>query len=305
MLLAASCLLQLLALLTPLGVRIGDNTNWLRIGPFTGQPSEGIKLALVLWLGFAVGGRRELMRDWRNLLRLVPPVAGGAILPVLLGGDLGTTVVMSAFTLGALFFAGARLRHLGAIVGAGALAAILVALSSATRRGRIFAFFGGRSTEDPDVNWQLDNAHYALARGGVWGVGLGNSHAKWSWLPSADTDFILAVIGEELGLVGALVLLALFALLAWLLLRTVSASADPVAQAMTGAILVWLIGQAFVDMAVVLGLIPVLGVPLPFISAGATAMVSSLAAVGLVLAVRPGPGLQTAPAASERRQLIC
>ena len=283
-LLAVCCLLQLVAVLTPLGVKIGDNTNWLRIGPFTGQPSEGIKIGLVLWLGFALGSRERLLQDWQNLVKLVLPVAGGAILVVLLGGDLGTTVIMSAFTLGALFFAGARLRHLAVIVVVGAIAAVAVALSSATRRCRISAFFGGTSAVNPDVNWQLDNAHYALATGGLWGVGLGNSRSKWSWLPSADTDFIFAVIGEELGLVGGLLVLGLFGLLTWLLLRVLVTATDPTARIVTGTILVWLIGQAFVNIGVVLGLIPVLGVPLPFISAGGTALIASLIAVGLVLA---------------------
>lgn len=292
--LAVSCLLQLVAILTPLGVKIGDNTNWLRIGPFTGQPSEGIKVGLVLWLAFALGSREHLLQDWRNLARLVLPVAGGAIVVVLLGGDLGTTVIMSAFTLGALFFAGARLRHLTVVVVIGAIAAVAVALSSASRRGRISAFFGGTSAVNPDVNWQLDNAHYALATGGLWGAGLGNSRSKWFWLPSADTDFIFAVIGEELGLIGGLLVLGLYSLLTWLLLRVLVTTADPTARILTGTILVWLIGQAFVNIGVVLGLIPVLGVPLPFISAGGTALIASLVAVGLALAAArhsaPPPG---------------
>jgi cell division protein FtsW len=282
--LAVSCVLQLVAILTPLGVKIGDNTNWLRIGPFTGQPSEGIKVGLVLWLAFALGSRKQLLHDWRNLTRLVLPVAGSAILVVLLGGDLGTTVIMSAFTLGALFFAGARLRHLAVVVVVGAIAAVTVALSSESRRGRISAFFGGTSAVNPDVNWQLDNAHYALATGGLWGVGLGHSRSKWFWLPSADTDFIFAVIGEELGLIGGLLVLGLYSFLTWLLLRILVTAADPTARIVTGTVLVWLIGQAFVNIGVVLGLIPVLGVPLPFISAGGTALIASLLAVGLTLA---------------------
>ncbi|UAJ78274.1 putative lipid II flippase FtsW [Leifsonia sp. ZF2019] len=287
--LVVSCVLQVLALATPLGVKIGDNTNWIRIGPLAGQPSEGIKLGLVIWLGMALGRRPEELQDWRLLARRVLPVAAPSLLLVVLGGDLGTTVVMAAFTIAALFFAGARLKHLGVVLGAGALAAVLIALSSATRRGRISAFFGGTSAVNPDVNWQVDNAHYALASGGLWGVGLGNSHAKWSWLPSADTDFIFAVIGEELGLVGACVVLLLFALLAVLMIRMVRSTADPVVRVTTGTVLVWLIFQAFVNIGVVLGLIPTLGVPLPFISAGGTALIASLVAMGVVLSYTRRP----------------
>ncbi|GAA0411858.1 FtsW/RodA/SpoVE family cell cycle protein [Leifsonia naganoensis] len=287
--LVLSCVLQILALATPLGVKIGDNTNWIRIGPIAGQPSEGIKLGLVIWLGMMLGRRPEELQDWRTLARRIVPVAGPALLLVVLGGDLGTTVVMAAFTLGALYFAGVRLKHLGVVLGAGAFVAILIALSSATRRGRISAFFGGTSAVNPDVNWQVDNAHYALASGGLWGVGLGNSHAKWSWLPSADTDFIFAVIGEELGLIGACVVLLLFAMLAVLMVRLVRTTPDPVVRITTGTVLVWLIFQAFVNIGVVLGLIPTLGVPLPFISAGGTALIASLVAMGVVLSYTRRP----------------
>ncbi|WP_290474817.1 MULTISPECIES: FtsW/RodA/SpoVE family cell cycle protein [unclassified Leifsonia] len=290
--LVLSCVLQILALATPLGVKIGDNTNWIRIGPIAGQPSEGIKLGLVIWLGMVLGRRPEELQDWRLLARRIVPVAGPSMLLVVLGGDLGTTVVMAAFTLGALYFAGVRLKHLGVVLGAGAFAAILIALSSATRRGRISAFFGGTSAVNPDVNWQVDNAHYALASGGLWGVGLGNSHAKWSWLPSADTDFIFAVIGEELGLLGACVVLLLFAMLAVLMVRLVRSTPDPVVRITTGTVLVWLIFQAFVNIGVVLGLIPTLGVPLPFISAGGTALIASLVAMGVVLSYTRRPPRQ-------------
>jgi UDP-N-acetylglucosamine--N-acetylmuramyl-(pentapeptide) pyrophosphoryl-undecaprenol N-acetylglucosamine transferase/cell division protein FtsW len=161
--------------------------------------------------------------------------------------------------------------------------AIAVALSSASRVGRIAAYFGGTSVANPDVDWQIKNGFYALASGGVFGVGLGNSHSKWSWLPAADTDFIFAIIGEELGLIGAVVVLLLFVLLTIAFLRIIHASTDPFARVTTAAIMVWLIGQAFVNIAVVLGVIPVLGVPLPLISAGGTAMISSMIATGIVL----------------------
>lgn len=281
--LGTACLLQVLALTTPLGVKVGDNTNWLRIGGVTGQPSEAIKIALVVWLGVMLARRERHLDDWRWLSRHVLPGAAGSIALVVMGGDLGTTVVMSASVLGALFFAGVRLKHLTVAVIAVGIVAVLVAGSSASRIGRIAAFFGGSSAVNPDVNWQLDHGNYALADGGVFGVGLGNSSQKWSWLPSADTDFIFAVIGEELGLIGAFLVLVLFGLLAWVMLRIITRSNDVRARATTAAVMVWLVGQAFVNIGVVLGFIPVLGVPLPFISAGGTALLSSLMAMGVVL----------------------
>jgi UDP-N-acetylglucosamine--N-acetylmuramyl-(pentapeptide) pyrophosphoryl-undecaprenol N-acetylglucosamine transferase/cell division protein FtsW len=282
-LLAAACFLQVLVLLTPLGVEIGGNRNWLRVGSFTGQPSEAIKVALVVWLGVVLARKRDVLDQWKHVAVPVVPVAGGAIALVLLGGDLGTTVIMAALVLGALFYAGVRMRYLViGTLGMGAIA-VAVALSSASRVGRIAAFFGGTSAANPDVDWQIKNGFYALASGGVFGVGLGNSHSKWSWLPAADTDFIFAIIGEELGLIGAIVVLLLFVLLAIVFLRIIHASTDPFARVTTAAIMVWLIGQAFVNIAVVLGVIPVLGVPLPLISAGGTAMISSMIAIGIVL----------------------
>ncbi|WP_295121422.1 putative lipid II flippase FtsW [uncultured Leifsonia sp.] len=281
--LGAACFLQLLVLLTPLGVEIGGNRNWIRIGGFVGQPSEAIKLALVVWLGVVLARKQDLLDDWRHVALPVLPIAGGAIGLVVLGGDLGTTVVMAAFVLGGLFFAGVRLRYLVAGLAGVAVVAVFVAMSSASRMGRIAALFGGTSAANPDVNWQIDNGFYALASGGVFGVGLGNSHSKWSWLPAADTDFIFAIIGEELGLIGAIVVLLLFVLLAIVFLRIIHSSTDTFPRVTTAAIMVWLIFQAFVNISVVLGVIPVLGVPLPLISAGGTAMISSMIAIGIVL----------------------
>lgn len=285
LILVGACALQLLAITTPLGVKVGDNTNWLRLGSLTGQPSEAIKIALVIWLGVVLARRGDELGDWRRLVLHVVPAAAASIVLVLLGGDLGTTVIMAAFVLGALFFAGVRLKHLSVAVLAIAVVAVLVACSSASRLGRVSAFFGGSSAVNPDINWQLDHGDYALADGGLLGVGLGNSREKWSWLPSADTDFIFAIIGEELGLIGAGLVLVLFGLLAWVMLRIINRSSDIRSRATTAAVLVWIVGQAFVNVGVVLGLIPVLGVPLPFISAGGTALVSSMMAIGLVLSV--------------------
>lgn len=282
-LLGGACLLQLLVLLTPLGVEIGGNRNWLRIGGFSVQPSEAIKLALVVWLGVVLSRKKDMLDDWRHVVVPVVPIAGGAIGLVLLGGDLGTTMIMAGIVLGGLYFAGVRLRYLLTGVAVVAVLAFFVAISSDSRLGRIAAMFGGTSAANPDVNWQIDNGFYALASGGVFGVGLGNSHSKWSWLPAADTDFIFAIIGEELGLIGAIVVLLLFVLLAVVFLRIIHASSDLFPRVTTAAVMVWIIGQAFVNIAVVLGVIPVLGVPLPLISRGGTAIIFSMVAIGIVL----------------------
>ena len=139
------------------------------------------------------------------------------------------------------------------------------------------------------------NGWEALAHGGVFGVGLGNSTAKWSWLPESDNDFIFAIIGEELGLVGAIIVLLLFVVLTIALIRIIRMQTDPFARIATSVAMVWIIGQAFVNVAVVLGILPVLGVPLPLVSAGGSALITTLAALGIVLSfarTRPDPVLQ-------------
>src|SRR5690606_39262898 len=134
-----------------------------------------------------------------------------------------------------------------------------------------------------DVCWQVQHGTWALASGGLFGVGLGNSKAKWNWLPEADNDFIFAVIGEELGLIGAIVVLVLYVVMAIAFARILRGTTDPFARTVTGAVMVWVVGQAMVNIAVVLGLLPVLGVPLPLISAGGSALIATLLAIGVVL----------------------
>jgi cell division protein FtsW len=149
---------------------------------------------------------------------------------------------------------------------------------------RILLWVNGCTADDySSLCWQPQHGLFALAAGGFFGVGLGNSKAKWSWLPEAHNDFIFAIIGEELGMLGALVVLLLFVVLAIAFVRIIRASRDPFARIAASAVMVWVIGQAFVNIGVVLGLLPVLGVPLPLISAGGSALISTLLAIGIVL----------------------
>jgi cell division protein FtsW len=148
---------------------------------------------------------------------------------------------------------------------------------------RILTFLDAECADYENLCWQPLHGTWALANGGVFGLGLGNSREKYSWLPAASNDYIFAIIGEELGLIGATVVLVMFVLLAVSFVRVIRSSSDPFVRITTGAIMVWLIGQAFVNIGVVLRLLPVLGVPLPFISAGGTALLTSLCAVGIVL----------------------
>lgn len=301
--------LQLLVF-TGLGYDYGGNRNWIELFGFTMQPSEFLKLALVVWLATVLAERANAFTDLRSVAIPALPVSGVAVGMVLLGQDLGTASIMIAIVLAALFFAGAPLRYLGLLVAGIAALAVTFALTSTSRTSRISVWLNGCAPEDYEFTcWQSVHALWALGSGGVFGVGLGNSATKWRWLPHAESDFIFAIIGEELGLIGAIVVLVLFAVLAVALMRIVRRHVDPFARIATGAIMVWLIGQAFVNIAVVLGMLPVLGLPLPFVSAGGSALLSSLLAVGVVLSLarglptasRGGPGAAPGATAAPRR----
>ncbi|HEY0261280.1 MAG TPA: putative lipid II flippase FtsW [Lacisediminihabitans sp.] len=276
---------QLLVVATPLGVSHGGNTNWISLGPFSGQPSELVKLGLVVWLGYILMKKSAVLDDWRQLVVPLVPVALCAIGLVVLGGDLGTSIILTAIVLGAAFFAGVRLRYLAVSVVLISLVAAILSLASSSRSGRISAFLNGcvSANDHAGACWQTVQGWWALASGGLFGVGLGNSTAKYSWLPEADNDFIFAIIGEELGLIGAILVLVLFIVLAITFVRIIRASSDPFARITVAAVMVWIVGQAFINIAVVLGILPVLGVPLPLISAGGSALITTLTAIGIVL----------------------
>lgn len=274
----------LLMLVVMFGYAYGGNRNWLSFGGFSAQPSEFVKLALILWVGWVLAKKQHLLTDWKHVALPIAPVALVAIGFVLLGNDLGTASIMIAIVLGCLFFAGVKLRFLAIAAVVLALVGLLFAQLSSSRMERLAAWRDGCTAADyADICWQVQHGTWALASGGLFGVGLGNSKSKWSWLPEADNDFIFAVIGEELGLIGAIVVLALFVVMAIAFARILRTATDPFARIVTGAVMVWVVGQALVNIAVVLGLLPVLGVPLPLISAGGSALIATLLAIGVVL----------------------
>ena len=288
---------QLLVVGTGLGVGNGFNTNWLQIGSFTAQPSEIVKVALIIWLALVLASKGDRLKDWRQVALPILPVAGAAIAFVLVGRDLGTAIILFAMVLGALFYAEVKLRFIGVALVAASILVLFVVQASRSRTNRIGSWLEGCTNPSQQSGdcWQTVNGWEALAHGGVFGVGLGNSTAKWSWLPESDNDFIFAIIGEELGLVGAIILLLLFIVLTIALIRIIRMQTDPFARIATSVAMVWIIGQAFVNVAVVLGILPVLGVPLPLVSAGGSALITTLAALGIVLSfarTRPDPVLQ-------------
>ncbi len=279
-------ILQLLVFLPGIGYYYQGNTNWIKIGGFTAQPSELVKLALILWIAWILAAKQNLLHDWKHVFLPIAPVAAVSIGLVLAGNDLGTAMILGAIVLGCLFYAGVRFRIIGvALVAVGLITLIALNIGGTSRGSRIKAFLSGCTTQEYFKTdcWQTVHGWWGIASGGIFGSGLGESKEKWSWLPNADNDFIFAIIGDELGFIGAVVVLLLFALLTIAFIRIIRSSTDPFAKVVTAGVMIWLIGQAFVNIAVVLGMLPVLGVPLPLISAGGSSLIASLLAVGVVL----------------------
>jgi cell division protein FtsW len=301
--------LQMLVFVPGIGLGYGGNNNWIRVGSFTAQPSEFVKIALIVWVAWVLTSKQDLLSDWKHVALPIAPVAGIAILLVLVGNDLGTASVMLIIVLGCLYFAGVRLKFLITSVVGLALLATLFAKTSSSRTERIDAWLNGCNAANySGYCWQPEHANWALAAGGLFGKGLGNSVAKWNWLPEASSDYIFAIIGEELGLIGAVVVLALFIVLAIAFVRIIRATNDTFARITTAGVMVWVIGQAFVNIAVVLGVLPVLGVPLPLISAGGSALIATLLGIGVVLSFarspRATPDEFAPPTPAERSRML-
>lgn len=266
------------------GISVNGNTNWLSIAGFTLQPSEFLKLALILYIAWFISAREEEIEVPNRVLYPILAVGGIALALVMLGRDLGTATIIAMILFGTLMVAGAPLRQLGQIALGMVALAVIFTISSPSRMARISAWLNPESATAEAFNWQFEHGTWALAAGGIFGVGLGNSKMKWSWIPEVENDFIFAVIGEELGLVGAMVVIGLFALLVASLISVMLRAQGTFARVTTMGVTIWILSQAIVNVSVVLGILPVLGVPLPLISAGGSSLIATLAAIGVVLA---------------------
>lgn len=276
--------LQLLVY-TPLGYANDGNTNWLRIGSQVIQPSEFIKIALAVWAGFILWRKQELLGRWQHVVIPLIPVGFLAIASVLGGKDLGTSMILFLVILGALFFSGVRLRIFVLPVLISLVAVLGFAFADERRRSLILGVFdNSNDTSCYETScWQQLHAIWGMASGGVFGLGLGNSHEKYGWLPAASNDYIFAIVGEELGLIGCVLVLGLFVLFAVAVFRMIRRSDDLFVRITSGAIVVWILAQALINIGVVLRVLPVLGVPLPFMSQGGTSLLSVLLACGVLL----------------------
>lgn len=264
------------------GVEVNGNRNWLKI-PGIGQiqPSEFSKLAIIMWLAWVYSRHGDISRSiWRTLFPSIYGV-GALVLLIMLGGDMGTAMVYGFIFVGMMWLAGASRSSLLKIGGAFAALALVGVLSSANRVARIFGIWGSCTNANCD---QANSGEVALTTGGFLGVGLGQSRQKYNYLAEAHNDYIFAIIGEELGLLGTLAVLLLYVGLVYCAVRIMLRTTDPLVRLATGGIMIWLTSQAIINMGMVSRILPVIGVPLPFVSYGGSSLLSSLFAAGLLLA---------------------
>jgi cell division protein FtsW len=276
--------LLVLVLVPGFGTRVNGSLSWFRLGPLSFQPAEVVKVAVLLYTADLLARRADRMHE--PGATLFPPllVLGvvGALLMV--QPDLGSSIVVVAIVMAVLFIGGVPLVPLGGVGALMGAAGGFLALSAPYRRARLLAFL---HPDDTRLNegYQLTQALVGLASGGVGGVGLGQSRAKWGFLPEAHTDFIFAVIGEELGLVGCLGVLALFAAFGALGIRVALKARDRFGTLLAGGITAWILVQAIVNIGGVVGVLPITGLTLPFVSFGGTSLLVTMGATGILLNV--------------------
>ena len=265
-----------------LGVEVNGNKNWLGLGPFVIQPAEIAKLAIVLWAAHVYALKDKRLNSFHQLVMPVVPGLLAVIALVVFGKDLGTALVLFAILLAMLWVVGAPARMFTFALTVIGVAAIGLAATSSERLQRI-TNFADPFKDFHNAGWQPAHGLFALSSGGIFGQGIGASQQKWGDLPEAHTDFIFAVLGEELGLVGTLLVIALFLTIAYAAIRVAAHTQDAFVRYTTFGIVVWLLGQMIINVGMVLALLPVIGIPLPLVSYGGSALVPSLVALGLLI----------------------
>ncbi|TSD98578.1 putative lipid II flippase FtsW [Gordonia rubripertincta] len=278
---AIAILLLGLVLIPGIGTLSQGARRWFVISGVSVQPSELVKVALCIWGAHLLASRRRDNASIKELLIPLVPVAMLVCVLIILEPNLSTTITIAIIVGAMLWFAGLPIKVFSAFAVSGVVLAVILALVEGYRSQRVMSFLGG--IDDPQgAGYQARQATYALANGGVFGVGLGQSSAKWNYLPNAHNDFIFAIIGEELGLLGGLLVVFLFVLLGYIGFRIAHRSTDPFLRLMTATITVLILAQAFINIGYVIGLLPVTGIQLPLISAGGTSTLTVLAMLGLL-----------------------
>ena len=265
------------------GKTVKGNTNWIAL-PFVDiQPSELAKFLLILWASYMLANQERSGKTRVNVFLLIGPGFGLVMLLVLLGRDLGTACVISAILGGLLFVSGIELRVLGSLISVGAIALAVLIATAGYRVARLLVVLDPFAVEDyKNAGWQPAHSLLGLASGGIFGVGLGGSRQKWGNLAEAHTDFIFAVIGEELGLLGTLAVLALLAALIFSIFKISLRCVDPMSRYVGAGIGSWIAIQTILNVGSATSVLPVVGVTLPFVSYGGSALISLYIGLGYV-----------------------
>jgi cell division protein FtsW len=281
-----SIVLLVLVLIPSIGISVAGQRNWISLwGPFRLQPSEIAKLTLIVWGSVVLSKQiRSKVTTWQNLLVPVFPVGAIIAILIILEGDLGTALIIGPILLSLFFAVGAPVKLFTWSAMAGLLGILLLSIQEGYRVQRFLSWINP-SAENQDAGWQVMHGKYALASGGWTGIGLGASKEKWGWLPAAHTDFIFAVVGEELGLVGTLIVLALIGTIAYVALTLARKTNDLFTKLIATAVMAWIVVQSIINVGAVLGLLPVTGVPLPLVSYGGSSLVFTMSAIGVLMAV--------------------
>ena len=270
-----------------LGTNINGNRNWISVGPFLIQPSEFAKLALILFSALQLKKANKRSPDKpANPLLVVLPIALTFILLILGGKDLGTALIFAGITICIMIIAGLNQVYTFGTIGVAVVGAAVLAVTQPNRMRRFKALFDPFA---PDVykfaGWQPAHSMMGLASGGLFGVGIGASKQKWANLAEAHTDFIFSVIGEEMGLLGTLIVISLYLLLLLAIFRVAIKCKDLFQKFAVAGIGFWLIMQIFTNIATNIGIAPVIGVTLPLISYGGSAIIANLIAIGFVFKI--------------------
>ncbi|WP_293326816.1 putative lipid II flippase FtsW [Mycobacterium sp.] len=278
---AITIILLVLVLIPGIGNLANGSRKWFVIAGFSMQPSELAKIAFAIWGAHLLAARRMERASLREMLIPLVPAAVVALALIVAQPDLGQTVSLGIILLALLWYAGLPLSVFVSSLTAVFVAGAILAMSAGYRSDRVRSWLDPEN--DPqDTGYQARQAKFALAHGGIFGDGLGQGVAKWNYLPNAHNDFIFAIIGEELGLIGALGLLGLFGLFAYTGMRIARRSADPFLRLLTATTTMWVLGQAFINIGYVIGVLPVTGLQLPLISAGGTSTATTLFMIGIM-----------------------
>ena len=267
-------LLLILVLIPGIGVKVLGARRWISVGSFYFQPSELVKLSLVLFMAKFLTSKKP------SFYYLIPPVLVGGL--IMLEPDLGTTLIVATASMAQIFVSNLGIWHFLVAALGGGLSVFLLIITSDYRRQRLLTFF--EATSDPlGRSYHIRQILLALGSGGFFGIGLGQSRQKYLFLPEAATDSIFAVIGEEMGFLGAVVIVSLFVFFIYKCFKIIKSAPDDYSKILALGLAVWLGGQAVLNMGSVVAIVPLTGIPLPFISYGGSSLVTALTATGILL----------------------